>query len=138
MSCFEETTGIVKFNLPTLLIIGGISDNFDSLVKYIKLLFMHSPAVFVKPCIEPRGGRNGNYLNSKMTSKIDLVLLWAAKFAINTPISKASKLVVYPVSSKNIIAGEIVLVAPPKRATDPITPYNPSCCMSFIPNCSPI
>ena len=81
----------------------------------------------VNPYIDPKGGRKGSCLNSSIKSKIDLVLLAAAKFAHITPINKAYRLVVYPVTSKNIIADEIVFVAPPNIETEPITPNSPSC-----------
>ena len=87
---------------------------------------MHSPAVLVNPYIDPKSGKNGSCLNSKITSNIDFVLDEAAKFAKITPMRRAAKLVVYPVSSKKIIAGEIVLVAPPNKEAAPITPNNPS------------
>lgn len=80
--------------MPIFETIEGMSANLDSFDKYIKLLFMHSPAVLVKPAMEPRGGRKGSLLNSRITSNIDLVLVAAAKLAEITVISNAYKLVV--------------------------------------------
>lgn len=123
--CLDSTTGMVKFNLPVFERIGGMSASLDSLDKNMNPLFMHSPAGFMYPYIDPRGGKKGSYLNSKIRSNIDLVLLAEAKLAQSTPINRAKRLVVYPVSSKKIMAGEMVLVAPPNNETAPITPNSP-------------
>lgn len=117
---------MVKLNLPVLAKIGGISANFESLVRNIKPLFMHSPADFVNPVMDPKGGRNGSCLNSRIKSKIDLVIPEAIKFAKRTPIRRVYRLIDCPIISINIIAGAKVFVAPPSIDTDPTTANTPS------------
>jgi hypothetical protein len=118
--------------------IGGISPSLASEVKYINVLFIKSLAFYLYDSIDPKVGMYGSYLNSRSTSKIPIVILLANKLANKTPISKALRLAVCPVNSKNISAGEIVLVAAPKSEAEPTTANSPSCVIMSISKKSPI
>lgn len=69
-----------------------------------------------------RVGKNGKFLTSRITSKIDIARELATAYEIKTPINTGIMWLVYPVNSNTIIATEVDLDTAPAVAAAPIMP----------------